>query len=312
MGATRTVSLIGLALTLLALCQRSAPAAPPAPRGSIPAALERTVESGETSLSLRADKAEMGAAERLRVELMARVGRGYNAEFPTAGEKLGDFGIVSSVDRPVRLTVSGGLEYVREYLLEPFLPGDYTIPAIVVGFRSTATGQASELRTEPLTVRVTSLLAQDESPNDTGDYRGVVEPDATATNLLRMVLGAVAAALAGLSCVVWLVRRRRARNPPGKNVESRLLALRARASTMGAPAICDQVAELVRTCLSRRCNPLAAGMTTDEVVRRRGRRCTSSWTIFDRSCPRATRFASHRSPWRLTVWPRCWTVLPRW
>ena len=70
-------------------------------------------------------------------------------------------GIVDYVVTPPRLLEQGLVGYTKSYELEPFLSGEYQIPAMKVSFGKPEEEKRHELESETLTVQVSSLLPEE-------------------------------------------------------------------------------------------------------------------------------------------------------
>src|SRR5262249_27955541 len=139
---------------------------------------------------------------------------GYTITPPTIGESLGNFYVNARDERPARLEEGGGkLISDLSYTLEPFLAGEYTIPALDITYAKIGGGETGSLSTEPLKIQVTSLLP-DDAKLDPGPSRTVMNARAPGSWVGLAVIGAVGAAFAGATTTV-ILRRRRKRLAPG-------------------------------------------------------------------------------------------------
>ena len=124
--------------------------------------VHKSYERGPATCLVDVDKSEITIADRLKLTITVISAPGYEAELPPIGEKLSQFGIVDYHTTAPELTDDGKTKISRSYVLEPFLSGDYTIPAMAVGFRKT--GEKDEdrhtIQTEDISIKVTSLLPE--------------------------------------------------------------------------------------------------------------------------------------------------------
>jgi hypothetical protein len=115
----------------------------------------------------RASKKEITIAEQLELVLEAAVPENTDVEFPSYSTSLGDFSLIDTSILPARMTGSGGTDQVERqvtYLLEPYLSGTYTIPAMTVTLRDRKTGsEVAKLVTQEIQVPVHSLLGPDNA-----------------------------------------------------------------------------------------------------------------------------------------------------
>jgi len=110
-------------------------------------------------------KKEITVAEQLELILDAAAPENVEVEFPAYSAALGDFTLRDVRGLPARMTGSGDdLRIVRRviYILDPYLSGTYTIPAMPVTFHDpTNDAQAVELMTGEIEIQVKSLLPPD-------------------------------------------------------------------------------------------------------------------------------------------------------
>lgn len=158
-------------------------------------------ESPGARLELRLDRAVMTTAESALLRLELESAETDSVEFPDLDEGIGGFAVTRSQSLPDRLGQAGTAVRGREYVLQPFLPGDYEIPALTV----TRNG-ADEIATEPLTVVVESVIEDTESP----ELRDIADPIDVPVPWWWWAVGVllVVAVLAGAA---WWLRRRRMR-----------------------------------------------------------------------------------------------------
>jgi hypothetical protein len=237
--------------------------------------IEREVRSGAVTLVVRVARGEVRVGERFEVEVEARTDRDHDLEMAAAPASMGELRVVSVRDEAPRRKGDGTLVLVRRLTLEPFLDGEYTIPA--VGVTCTAleeAGKAMTVSTEALTVRVVSNLTEAERGEagkvDVGEARTILPvPEEPGRSWLwvgaaGVMVGAVGAALGG-----WMATRRRGR---GLSVLEaalpRIRVIRAGVEAERASrADLDELVALTRQCLVERCDARAAGMTTEELRR---------------------------------------------
>ncbi len=120
---------------------------------------------GKINLRLQTSKKEITIAEQLELVLETAVPEDMTVEFPSYSASLGDFTLKDSrLDAP-RMTGTGDSVFVVHritYLLEPYLSGTYSIPAMTVTYTHKNNGsQVKKLVTEEMQVPVQSLLGPD-------------------------------------------------------------------------------------------------------------------------------------------------------
>ncbi len=245
------------------------------------AAQTQRVTAGPITATLTLDRASMTAAESLVARLEVSAPSGVRVELPTAEGKLGEFTVVSVVDEP-ELAKAGpkGMEstVVRRYTLEPFLPGDYTLPALEIRWRRKDPSASGVARTAAVTVPVRSLLApakpgenKEPAALDPGTIRDAYSPPATNERSafwtgIAIGAGGVATVVAG---GVWARRRRGSASDPVKAQIERVSKLRGGGFEPARAAdVCHELAGAVRMALADRIDPAAAVLPTEELAGR--------------------------------------------
>jgi hypothetical protein len=171
------VLLVGLsALTMSGCGGGETKNAPEVPKG-----VEKVLERGPMKLTLTTSAESIATAETLVLTLAATLDDGYAVEFPVYPEAAkpqpttpeasapavpAEFTPVGFEDAAPLLREDGKVVRSRTYRLEPFLDGTYTIPSLSVAFWKEVEGadQKSTADTEPVTVKVTSVIATGETP----------------------------------------------------------------------------------------------------------------------------------------------------
>ncbi len=163
------------------------------------------------------DRDRIALTDRLTLALTLDTPPGEDGSLPplpSIGEKLGGWRVVSVAPRELRRSAAGGMARGADVVLEPFLPGEYEIPALEFRVKDERGSPGRTLRTAPLKVRVESLLDDSAASKTIGAERGII--DSTATNdhpwtIIGAAGGVLALAAAG--AVVIARRRRRAPEP---------------------------------------------------------------------------------------------------
>ncbi len=166
-------------------------------QAGVPTPIVRTYSGGDASLTLTLDRDSLTIAEQLLARVEVEAPEDAEIGFLESPDRLGEFAVTRSSALPSRLLQSGRVLRGREYELQPFLPGDYELPALTV-----ALGDASEITTEPVPIKVLSVL-DDPEATELSDISGPVDIPApwwwTAAGL---------AGLAGLAALLWWWKRR--------------------------------------------------------------------------------------------------------
>lgn len=210
-----------LSAALLTSCSATGKPEPQAsgPKGN---EIEKEVRRGPFCVRLLVDRETLNIAETVRLTIEAEVEEGYLAELPRFGEKLGEFGIRDYREEPQRLTPEKKVLSRKVYTLEPFLSGDYVISPMPVQFRKPADASAGpdggsnddapwqhEISTEEITIKVTSLLEEDQKEPALNPIKGPVALPVESFPLPVVLLGLAVAGLVGGGAFV-LIRRKRA------------------------------------------------------------------------------------------------------
>lgn len=172
--------------------------------------VDKVYERGPVTVHVRLDKTNMSIAETVLLQFEATVGPDYEMKMPKVDGVLNDFGLVSWDNLGRRLDNENNVVTTYEYQLEPFLSGEYEIPAFTFEFHDVNEPDTKhELSSEPIAVEVTSLLGDQRAELVLEDIEGVVEiPKETSLWWLWILLAMVVLVVpAGW----WLLRRQRIR-----------------------------------------------------------------------------------------------------
>lgn len=240
-----------------------------------PAPPAQHIEAGPVRLELSLDRAAMNVAQTLRLRLRVQALQGVRVDLPAPQEKLGGFLVTGVHDDPPVAAADGTAlrtTFARELTIEPFLPGNYEVPAIEVPWTRPATGEHGVARTAPIAVRVLSLLP-DAAPGappslDPGPIRGAYEPTTALSWRPALLLGT--GAVAGLAlggAGLWALRRRRTGDVMATlERRVRVLAGPLPAGVSGRQA-CDEIGTCVRLALADRIHPGAPSLTPAELAK---------------------------------------------
>lgn len=180
-------------------------------------AIAKTYETSGGRLELTLDRSSLTTAESARLKLAVAAVEGVSVAFPDSEDGFGEFAVVSDEAVSERLLDGGRVERIREYVLQPFLPGDYELPALTV----TLDGSES-ISSEAITIIVESVLQDPE----TADLLDIAEPVDVPVPWWWWVLGALLLALA-VGAALWLWKRRKQRLATPRVVPPHEIALKA-------------------------------------------------------------------------------------
>ncbi len=249
-------------------------------RQAEPTGIASWIERGPLRVHVAVDRDELHVAESLTLTIEASVSDGYVLDLPRLGDRKhsGDVSLA-----PLRITDErrqgthmddGGR--IRESLvltLEPYLPGEFEIPALTFHARPIehpGAGEAIEATTRPIAITVRSLLTSDELVLP--QMRDVVDPAYD----FEVPVGGVVAALviaAGLLAGIVLIGRRLIMEPlpPSTIDEARerldVLARRSLDEEDERRETLLEASSLLRACLATRTDRRATRMSERELRR---------------------------------------------
>jgi hypothetical protein len=172
--------------------------------------VDKVYERGPVTVHVRLDKTNITIAQTLLLQLEAAVQPEYEIQMPKVDEVLKDFGLVNWDNLGRRLDEKNNVVTTCQYRLEPFLSGEYEIPAFTFVFHDVNEPDTEhELSSEPIPVEVTSLLGEDRAKLVINDIEGVVEMPKKGSLWWAWALGGVC--LAAVPVGWWLLRRNRVR-----------------------------------------------------------------------------------------------------
>ncbi len=170
--------------------------------------ISKEYKRGPVTMKLMVSKEQITIAEHLKFKLEVEAQEEYTVRLPEFGERLEQFGIVDYQSSSPRLTADGLVQTGKSYVLEPFLSGEYTIPAMKVVFQKKDEDKAHTLESEPITITVTSLLAEN---TENLTIKKIVPPgELTGTQkiVFYVLIGAVIIIAAGILLGYFLWRRK--------------------------------------------------------------------------------------------------------
>ena len=213
-------NLLALACVVLSGCDLSQQSQPE--HADQATQVTRTAQRGPVELAVTVSRSEITIADRIKLSIEVVAEQGVDVELPQFGQQLNEFTIHDYRKWPAEPHDAGGAGTVplrgrlwrQEYDLEIFLSGEYEIPAITAKFRDArlSGGRAgkvieSQVSSEPITIKVNSLLEGEFDATQFRDIKGAVElPHETSWAAAWWIGGALLVA-AGLG--LWLLRRRR-------------------------------------------------------------------------------------------------------
>ena len=109
-------------------------------------------------MTLTLDRETLTIAETVLMRLEVESAESVEVGFPDSQDGFGEFAVTRDDALQARLLEDGRVSRGREYVLQPFLPGEYELPSLDMSL-----GGASQVSTEPVSITVESVLADPES-----------------------------------------------------------------------------------------------------------------------------------------------------
>ena len=236
--------------------------------------LEHAYADGGVEVALRLDRTEITTAEWVLLEVAVLAAEGLTVRLPTA-EQAAAGGLEVARTHTVAPALQEGalVRWVRRFEMQPFLAGEYQVPGLAVVVAGDGGETAVTIRTEPVDLTVTSVLA---GAAETPRLQEVAEPMPVPPRAGRLLLfAALAIVAAGVAAaLVAIGRRRAARNAARSAIvpphEAALRALRELAADdllhRDLLAFHTAVAAIVRSYLEQRFGVRAPERTTEELM----------------------------------------------
>jgi hypothetical protein len=169
---------IGTALALLLIftvllfsCSPVDTAPPPA----ITTDFSKVFKQEPVSVTMQLSSTKITIADKLELALYAAIPEEYEIEMPSFTTTLGDFSVNDFHTSPPRLTGATNNTQIivqKTFILEPYLPGTYTIPALKITYQEKRDDSVTnELFTEEVEITVTSFLPDDSDDLQIKDIR---------------------------------------------------------------------------------------------------------------------------------------------
>ena len=275
-GSGTAWGVFGALLALVAGCSGGAVEE----RGAVAAwQVERSAGANGAALAVRLDRDLITTAEWLTLEVEVQAAEGKAVRLPAAAElEAGSLRVERMLTEPPELVEEGTVRWLRRFELQPFLAGDYTVPALQVAVAGApaAGGEAggeTRLTTEPIPVTVVSVIDPAEAAPRPREVQDPVAVAPRTTHVVLLAAVGLAVAGTGASAAFWWRRRAariRAREALVPPHEVALRALRELADgdlpERDPLAFHHAVADILRGFLEQRFAVRAPERTTEELM----------------------------------------------
>lgn len=166
-----------------------------------------TVQSAPgISIESSVDRAEIYIGDLIKYTLSVTYDSAINLTPPPIGANLGAFDVKDyEMDDEVKLD-DGRIQLKSSFVLTTFTTGDYIIPPIPIEFY-TADSVRKILISEPMPIKVKSLLAESADTADIRDIKGPIEFKSPIPTYVYLIGIAILLLIAGL--IYWWWRRHR-------------------------------------------------------------------------------------------------------
>lgn len=235
--------------------------------------IDKSYERGPLTVHIRLDKDKITIAQTVLLELEASIESGYEVQMPKVEQVYENFGIVDWDNLGDRLDESNNVVKRYQYRLEPFLSGNFPIPAFTFEFYdvNSVEDKKYELATEPIDIEVASLLGEQLAELVIADIEGVVEMPEKASYWWAWSIGAVA--IIAVAC--WLYLRRKSYTElvrifkPAHEIAYERLRVLVKDDLVNAGRIkefYERISDILRHYIEHRFNLRAPERTTEEFL----------------------------------------------
>ena len=167
--------------------------------------------SNDAKVTANVSKTDVQVAEPLQLELAVTAPDGTRVAFPALGDQLGEFDVLDTqdiADIPSDAT-AGQRIWRRRMTLESIVAGDLQVPTLEI---QVANGTESQtLKTQPISVRVLSVLEGRADPTQFRDIQSVVDinvPHPKSYSWIWWTIGAMVATAFAATAIAIAARRK--------------------------------------------------------------------------------------------------------
>jgi hypothetical protein len=246
-----------------------------------PPRVESTTERGPVAMQVWAEPGGITVGERVKLTIEVTAPEGVEVRMPQLKETIGAFA-VRAAHTPPDVPEGGRRRFAHTYELDTFATGDVEIPAVSVGFTDrrpdadeTGQGVRGELAGEPLTIRVGSVLADNEQPTDFRDIKSPVDVAVGSPLAARWLLWATAIAVVAAIVIAVVLARRRKHKAAAERIVGPHEWASAQLVALAEEQLIEQsrfhefyfrLTDIVRQYIERRFSIMAPEQTTNEFL----------------------------------------------
>jgi hypothetical protein len=167
--------------------------------------IDKEWKSGPLAFSVKTDRSEMTIADSLALSIVASVDKKYQVKLPELGDKLDEFSVKDFTKNAPALSDKNTMTYTQSYVLEPYLSGEYTIPAFTVQFWAEGENEADPhiLESEPIKIKVDSLLPESLAELKMADAIGPLTPPPPDLGWLAVLVVGIVSGGCGIAALAY-------------------------------------------------------------------------------------------------------------
>ena len=228
-----------------------------------------TYDDGDLEVRLKVSHPGIRTADRVAVILEARAPEGSVIVMPEFSGRLGEFRVRDAWPGQPRISPETGLlERVDSWILEPYLPGIYTIPAFVVTSRPGEGASVGRFKvgTPEVSVEVLSMFPSEEQKSPS--LRAAAEPMREHTRWLPILIFLLVVP-PGVAMILRFLRQEREGNPlEGDADEAADVAALAALDGLGESGNAGGLQEVLNGYLRGRFHQRTRGRSLEEVSKK--------------------------------------------
>jgi len=177
----------------------------------------KTTERGPVTMTVNVDKEQITIAEKLNLTIEVKAEKDVDVKMPQFGNKLSEFQIRDFKEWS-GVPENGTRRWTQKYVLDIYLSGEYKIPEITATFIDKRKDSAApkdyhkkehHISTQPITIKVTSLMQGQFDPTKFRDIKGPVDLPVERTWIWLWWTSGIAGSLIVIVLILWLIFSRR-------------------------------------------------------------------------------------------------------